>query len=322
MKPLVICHFSELSIQQHEQELLDFWQQGQHGFIRAEDQRSLAYSQFIQPQARAELVISPGRIEAKDKYMELCFDLFQAGFNLHLIDHRGQGRSERLTRDPHLGYVGNFADYVTDLALFIEQKVQPLAQAPVLALAHSMGAAILCRYLQSRPDSPVQAAVYCSPMFGIAAAGLPRPVTLALARLLVRWQGPEHYFPGQQPYREKEFADNTLCSSQGRYQWFRRLYRQYPELQLGGVSNQWLLQALQACVQLQQTSAPELPQLILQAETDSVVDNKAQLQFARHRPQLTLHTIANAKHELLLETDTIRQQVYQHLNLFWQRLGI
>jgi len=42
------------------------------------------------------------------------------GFDVLIIDHRGQGRSGRLLADPHLGHVNRFNDYVDDLALEYE----------------------------------------------------------------------------------------------------------------------------------------------------------------------------------------------------------
>lgn len=52
-----------------------------------------------------------------------CFHL---GFDVLIIDHRGQGRSGRLLADPHLGHVNRFNDYVDDLAAFWQQEVQPV----------------------------------------------------------------------------------------------------------------------------------------------------------------------------------------------------
>ncbi|WP_337879284.1 alpha/beta fold hydrolase [Rheinheimera sp.] len=319
---LLNAHFSEQNLLQRQPELLQFWQQGNHQQFAAQDGVMLACSQFIQPAARADLLICPGRIEAAEKYMESCFDLYQAGFNLHLLDHRGQGRSMRLCADSQLGYVSHFTDYVQDLRLFIDSKVRPVAQGPLLALGHSMGSAILCRYLQSTAAHGISAVVFCSPMFGLVTKPLPEPLALTLARLIRWWQQTPDYFPGQQQYRIIPFNENHLCQSQGRYQWFRELYEQDPPLKLGGVSSHWLVQALLACRQIQQAPPLDIPALLLQAGADDVVDNRAQLRFASAQPTLRLHRIDHARHELFLETDAIRLQLYQQLQLFWQQLGI
>jgi pimeloyl-ACP methyl ester carboxylesterase len=47
------------------------------------------------------------------------------GFDVLIIDHRGQGLSGRMLSDTHRGHVDNFSDYVDDLAAFWQQEVQP-----------------------------------------------------------------------------------------------------------------------------------------------------------------------------------------------------
>ena len=71
------------------------------------------------------IVVCPGRIESYIKYAELAYDLFHLGFDVLIIDHRGQGLSGRMLPDTHRGHVDNFSDYVDDLAAFWQQEVQP-----------------------------------------------------------------------------------------------------------------------------------------------------------------------------------------------------
>lgn len=71
------------------------------------------------------IVICPGRIESYVKYAELAYDLVHTGFDVLIIDHRGQGLSGRMLSDTHRGHVDNFSDYVDDLYVFRQQEVQP-----------------------------------------------------------------------------------------------------------------------------------------------------------------------------------------------------
>ncbi len=57
--------------------------------------------------------------------LEVAYDLFHCGFDVMIIDHRGQGRSGRLLSDTHRGHVVNFSDYVDDLAALWQQQVVP-----------------------------------------------------------------------------------------------------------------------------------------------------------------------------------------------------
>ncbi|TMQ79084.1 alpha/beta fold hydrolase, partial [Escherichia coli] len=75
-------------------------------------------------------------------YAELAYDLFHSGFDVLIIDHRGQGRSGRLLADPHLGQVNPFHGYVGDLPGFWQPEVQPCPWRKRYILAHSLSGAI------------------------------------------------------------------------------------------------------------------------------------------------------------------------------------
>lgn len=327
---LLNASFSEQQLAQAQPELQNFWQQGQHQFFSSFDQTRIWYSSFRHPSPRAEIVLSPGRIEAAQKYQEFSFDLYQAGFTVHLIDHRGQGLSDRINADRHLGDVADFQHYVKDFALWLEQQIRPLQQAPLLGLAHSMGSAILCRYLQQHTEHGFSGAVYCSPMFGIQSQPVPKWIALALVRLLHKLNkltgGKSRYFPGQKPYQDKAFAGNHLTHSPVRYQLFRQLYQDVPHLQLGGVSCRWLYQSLQAIEALHKAPALSLPQLLLQATEDLVVDNQMQqLYLKKHQQQALpceLIAIPGALHEIIFESDPLRHQLFSALDRFVLQLGL
>ena len=326
--PFLTASFTEQQLVQAQAVLQKFWQQGQHQSLLSFDQTRICYSSFRHPTPRAEIVLSPGRIEAGKKYQEFCFDLYQAGFTVHLIDHRGQGLSDRHKTDRHLGDVADFQHYVQDFALWLSQHIVPAQQAPLLGLAHSMGSAILCRYLQQHPDHGFCGAIYCSPMFGIQTWPLPTAMAKLVVGLLAKLQNiyghTERYFPGQKPYKDKNFERNQLTHSLVRYQQFRHLYLIQPELQLGGVSVRWLQQSLQAIDALQRAEALTLPQLIVQASEDRVVDNKMQHQYwQKHLGQpCELVKIEGALHEIIFESDPLRNQLLAALNRFFLQLGL
>lgn len=146
--------------------LLDFWRQRQEGEFNGVDDVPIRYVRFSAPQHQRVVVISPGRIESYVKYPEVAYDLFQRGYDVMIIDHRGQGRSGRLLADSHRGHVVNFADYVEDFTRFYQQAVLPLGYRQHFALAHSMGGAILAQFLARQPQA-FAAAALCAPMFGI-----------------------------------------------------------------------------------------------------------------------------------------------------------
>lgn len=312
--------------------LTQLWLQGEHGSFASRHGLQLSYSCWRPPQAKAAILLVAGRIETAHKYIEFIDDATCAGYQVFCLDHRGQGRSERLHPGKMLGDVVNFNDYVDDLQQFIQQVVEPVCQLPMLAIAHSMGAAILVRYLQTKADNRLQAAVFSSPMWGIHTAPLPQFLAGTIAqwmqRLAQQWSPHGWYLPGQGDYQHKAFAGNDLTTCEQRYLWFRQLYRQHPHYQLGGVSWRWLSQALLACRQLAQDAAPKLPCLLLQAGADRIVSNPAQLQLwqlwkqqPQFHPANRSLLLPGARHELLAESDFIRLRWYQALAEFQSALS-
>ena len=105
--------------------LMDFWRGREEAEFVGVDRVPVRFVRFSQPAHDRVIVVCPGRIESYVKYAELAYDLFHSGFDVLIIDHRGQGRSGRMLSDPHRGHVANFSDYVDDLAAFWQQEVLP-----------------------------------------------------------------------------------------------------------------------------------------------------------------------------------------------------
>lgn len=296
-----------------------FWQTGTSAWFEGEAQCRLHYRYWLTAEATAALVIVPGRIEAAHKYLEVCADAVAAGYQVFVLDHRGQGASERLTSDRQIGLVLDFNDYISDLGVWFSQ-IRQLTQLPLIAMAHSMGGAILAGYLQqATPVHPI-AAIFCSPMWGLPTAPMSHSfaqwLALRISQLNKSVSRNFWYGPGQRPYQEKPFLDNDLTTCPERYQWFRQLYQQYPEYQVGGASWTWLACALQACEQLFQGKTPEIPMLLVQAEQERVVDNAAQNKLWQQWQLGSPIVIAKAQHELLCGEDWQRQLLYTAINQF------
>lgn len=309
------------------QQLQPFWQNMTSGMLTSTDGLKLCYHYHLHPSARHAVVISAGRMETAVKYAELCFELVSSGYSVFLLDHRGQGLSQRELGNPHKGYVTDFTLYQQDLAGFVQHIVLPTGHNSHIALAHSMGCAILAGYLQQQPH-PFRAAVLASPMLGIYTglmpASLAEPLALAFGAVNRLLSQQSWYFPGQRNYQEKAFANNPLTYSAERYQWLQQLYRTYPDAMLGGVTTAWVSAAIQAMRRLQKDAAKwHTPVLMLQASDDKVVSNYAQQLWFRQLPAGTYHrsaVIQPARHEIFMETDNVRQQAFTVINDFLAQL--
>ena len=282
---------------------------------------------YVKPKAtgsKAALIILGGRAEFLEKYREVIFDLRSLDVAIYSYDHRGQGLSARLLDDPRKGHVEKFTDYVEDLQIFIDQVVgQEQRHQQLLVLAHSMGATIATLF-HYRNTGIFSAMLFTSPMFGINSAPLPTPAAEWVAALMVRsGQGQTYIFGrGAEIYNQK-YANNPLTSSHERFAYNLQLLEENPQLALGSPSFNWLHESY--CwtrkvrnLSLEKNSAA-IPILLLQAEYDRVVMASAQEQFLRNNPSCEFQVVAGARHELLMEADTIRNGVFDTVKDFFNK---
>ncbi|MEX2979892.1 lysophospholipase L2 [Serratia fonticola] len=309
--------------------LLDFWRRREEGEFTGVGGVPIRFVRFTSPQHQRVVVISPGRIESYIKYPEVAYDLFHSGYDVMIIDHRGQGLSGRMLADTHRGHVVNFADYVDDFAQFYHQQVKPLGYRQHVALAHSMGGAILAQFLAREPQS-FAAVALCAPMLGIY---LPMPGWMANGILNWTEKRPglrDYYAVGTGQWRPLPYVVNTLTHSRERYRRNLRYYADHPELRVGGPTYHWVKESIQAGQQIiAQAANITTPILLLQAGEDRVVDNRSQRAFCQALSDAghpceggKPWVIKGARHEILFERDAMRAEALNAiLRFFVQHLG-
>jgi lysophospholipase len=303
---------SELKLDTSEQR--HFWQQVHQSSFGTDDGINIAYAMIQHPNNQRAIVISNGRVESYIKYQELMFDLYQQGFSVYALDHRGQGLSDRLTHNPHQGYVANFTDYTEDLTQFIEQVVRQQQHDELFIIAHSMGCTIASDYINQHPNT-FTAAVFSAPMFGIR---------LPFTKPIIRWLAQKldnnrleankvhsTFVIGGTHYKPDSFKRNRLTHSQQRYKHYRNIFEETTKAQLGSPTNHWLLEAMDAaekCINYAKHS--QTPILILQAEKDTIVCNEAQnVALSTHCHKVI---IEGAYHEVFIEKDNMRNIALSH----------
>ncbi|NQZ82882.1 MAG: alpha/beta fold hydrolase [Colwellia sp.] len=320
----------ESKFKKHYQDVIEkWWQQVNLGEFTGVDNIRINYAYFTQKENKRGLVISPGRCESFLKYKELCYDFSRQGYNIYILDHRGQGTSQRILSNKHKGYVQHFDHYAQDLHTFIStvinsKKKQNVASKPPYLLAHSMGGAIAIRMLELYPKS-VCAALLSSPMVAINSGRIPSWLTGFLvksAQSINELMDKEFwYFFGQKDYQTTLFSENNLMQSEARYQQFIDLYQSQPEIQLGGVTIHWLNEAIKAEKAIfKSVSNLKTPIRILQAGNDTIVDNNAQRAFCKklhqsksqYCPDEKPVVINGARHELFFEQDQYRNKALNY----------
>lgn len=276
------------------------------------DNVAIACAWTIPPKAHSAVILINGRVETYLKYQELISDLYNYGFAVFTLDHRGQGLSGRMLEETQKGFVNTFDDYVTDILTFVERIVYLKWQGRLFALCHSMGGAIGALTMLAEP-SLFDKAVLCSPMFGIRPA-LPSWMSSWLLgagryKAKVKKQQADYFF-GQRAYLAHPFALNRLTHSEPRYQAMLTLYADQPDLRLGGVTTEWLAAALAAMDKIEKEARYiSTPTLVFSSGKDLIIDNKRQERVARQFQQAEYVLVNGAYHELLCEADEYRNPV-------------
>ena len=265
---------------------------------------------------RGTVCLFQGRGECIEKYFEVVADLRRRGFGVATMDWRGQGGSSRVLSNPKKGYVRSFAEYDQDLAQFMKAVVLPNCAGPYIAVAHSMGGHILLRHA-TQPRSWFSRMVLSAPMIAIhpSRVGAPQGVARAYAETACAlgfgstyvWKGSDR------PIELGPFEGNALTSDRERYQRNQLVLQASPALGLGSPTVAWLRAAYRSMARLRSPNYPlsvEVPLLLFAAGMDSIVSTHAIEEFALRLKVGTHVLIPQARHEILQETDEIRQRFW------------
>ena len=276
-------------------------------FFTTPDNIKIAYKIFSLKNPKGIIVISSGRSEGMVKYQELIYDLNQNGYAVYILDHRGQGYSQRLLKDKQIGYVGNFFHYVDDLKFFVNNFV-PKAKKRVL-LSHSMGGAIASLYVERYPKD-FNALILSSPMCEPSIL-LPSMSNFFCKLVEKREKHLEQYIRGTASYDilNYKFEGNDLTHSRTRFAIMKKAYAKEPQTRVGGPSLQWLKEACKwSAMSVKYANLITIPVLLLQGENDSVVTAQAQEQCCKRAQHCRGITIKGAYHELFIEKDRMREK--------------
>ena len=288
------------------------------GKLKGHDRVALRYARWAATRGprRGTVCLFGGRGEFIEKYFEVIADLRRRGFAVVTMDWRGQGGSERLLANPRKGHVRDFSDYDNDLLRFMKDIVLPDCPPPFVALAHSMGGAILLRNAAT-PGSWFDRMVISAPMiaFHPGKVGYPHPVARAYSELACLAGMSTAFIRGgsDEPEGMDKFEGNPLTSDHERWSRTWSILKVAPELGIGSPTVSWLRAAYRSCATLQSPSFPprvQVPVLLFAAGNDSIVSPEAIEDFGVGLKVGTQILLPGARHEIMQENDAVRQRFW------------
>lgn len=278
------------------------------GVLRAHDGINLRYAISTPPRgdSDATILFVTGRSEYIEKYFETIGELNAAGFAVAILDLRGQGGSERLSRDPLTGHIRRFSDFTDDIATFYNDIVSVRLPGPCFLAGHSLGGLIALSYA-SRHETPFDGIVLLAPFLGLKYRHLPEPFVRLVARCaatvgLSAVRAKPHAAP-------PAFEAQTLTTDKMRYD--RNIRAAGPadlSYLLGAPSFGWLSQCLGEIGRLRRSEnlrSVRPPVLMLIAGEDSLIPATAQHDIARSL-KAEIAFLPQSAHDILQERDEIR----------------
>lgn len=292
------------------------------GYFKTQDNVRLRYALWPKSEGahRGTICLVQGRTEFIEKYFETIADFRRRGFSVATFDWRGQGGSDRLIGNKKLGYVDRFEDYWTDLKSFHGEILLPDCPPPFYLVGHSMGglaslyAAINDRLMFDRIFlSAPMVALDRQPLSMSGMARLAEALSFAgLGRLPIGRKA-------DRAASETTFPGNPLTSDMIRYMRMVDVVKARPELEIASPTVRWIAAAMGAMAEANRDSFPariRAPLLMLAAARDEVVSTAA-IERLGLRMRTGRHVvIAGARHELFMENDTIRGQVFAAFDAF------
>jgi len=292
------------------------------GYFSTPDKVRLRYAVFPKTAgaAKGTVCLVQGRTEYIEKYFETIADFQKRGFAVATLDWRGQGGSDRLIGNRRLGYVRDFNDYWVDLQSFHANILLPDCPAPYYLVGHSMGG--LVSLIAATRDRMMFDRVFLSaPMVGLGGQPLSFAGMAAIADI-VSFVGLGRMATGRAADElpsEKGFPGNPLTSDLRRYMITVDSWRERPDLIVGKPTFKWAAAAMHAMSDASTDGFPaaiRVPVLMLAAARDEVVSTGWTEQLGLRMRTGRHMVIPAARHELFMESDAIRAQVFAAFDAF------
>lgn len=278
------------------------------GFQRAG--RTIRYGYVMPKKPRGIVVCLPGLGEYAEKYFETARDINAQNLGFVVIDWMGQGASDRYLPNALKRHADDFNEDILDLHYLVTNCLSDF-DVPLIMLGHSMGGNIGLRTLAAYPGM-FMCAAFTAPMCGIKdIAYLPLWFQMGLSSSLNLMMGKSFTSGhGGAALQQREYFDhNILSNDPERFALHGAWFNEKPALRIGDVTFGWVYHAIQSCAALgAKAHNITTPTLIALAEDEKIIDNTSARHIAAMAKNCRLHIIKHAKHEILMEKDTPRQE--------------
>ncbi|MBP5618228.1 MAG: alpha/beta fold hydrolase, partial [Clostridia bacterium] len=232
----------------------------------------------------------------------------------------GHGHSLRTVGDPEATHVEHCSDYVDDLDALIKGIVlQRAGSLPLFLFGHSMGGAVVVKYLADHPEVKIAKAILSSPMVCPQTHRFPRRLLLARTKTYAKRFGPTANFPHSRPFNPAPAFESSSDTSWARFREHIRLRCVDIYYRNSTATVRWMLEALPVKDELlkrKTTNGITCPVLIVSCGRDTVVRNGPQRRLARHLKNARVVFLKEAKHTPFTACQPVIGEYYDALFRF------
>ena len=274
--------------------------------------------------AKGTIILQSGRTEFIEKYFEVVQEFLNKGYCVAMMDWRGQGLSQRLSKNARIGHVNDFKEYDSDLTEVIQNVYSESCPKPWIGFGHSMGGCLMGSYAKVQ-KTELAGLILCAPMFSLKMPRLFRWITSVLGTL-TRFgfrdkplRKPEWSI--EQGWLEEPFSKNAVTSDEFRYERSLELIRTNEDLAVGGISIGWAHEAIKRTNLIAKkgwSSTIDLPILLLNATKDKLVNPQENVRICSELKNCKIVNI-QSEHEILMESDHIREKAWKAIDSFMEK---
>ena len=278
--------------------------------FEAPDGATLRGAYFPTAGARGTVVLVTGWSEFIEKYFEAVDHIRDRGFNVAMMDWRGQGLSDR--ESPLKTKWKNYFHLVReDLRHFTEAHVKPRFGEPVILMTHSMGGMPALMLLAGGYDGFVRA-VLCAPMTSLFAQ--PTNAVLGAVATLASAAGMAAAPAKRGEDDSMAFEGNIFTTDPARHERFRQLQLSEPKAANTAPTFGWVNAAIKASTEIHQPGyfdRLQTPVRIVSASKEQQINGKDHETIAATSDRIEQVIIPGALHEIMMERDEIQ-------GLYWK----
>lgn len=281
------------------------------GYFRGEKNKKIYYEKYIVNNCKGSIVILHGFSECIEKYTELIYYFTKEKYNVFIMEHRGHGRSGRLSKfDKTQIIVEDFEFYVKDVKTFIDKIIYKKYNENLYLFTHSMGGAIGTMFIEKYPNY-FDKAILSSPMFNIAIGNIPIFLAKIIVKIALLIGKGDNFIFGNTPYESIYDFNIASTSNEWRYSYCHKEILNNEELQRGGGSFKWLYESLLAITYIfkkENIKNIKIPVLIFEAGKDELVGKNISKKFKKKCKSCRVITFKKAQHEIYSENNDILER--------------